>query len=325
MSFTIHGIGVSGGIAIGHAHLLSHAQLEVEHYTIADTEVAQEQARFDTAIATARAELAALAEHIPANAAPEFEGFLNLHLMILGDSTLSEVPRELIAARKCNAEWAVSQQAEELIDQFERIEDEYLRERKADVVQVVERVLKALTGQPRHIPAPRHKEEDSILVAHDLSPADVILFKQHRFGSFVTDLGGATSHTAILARSLNIPSIVALHHARALIRENELLIVDGRNGVVIVNPDKYVLAEYRLRQEQWQLERQKLKRLKTTRAATLDGTRVELHANIELPGGRVPGQGERAAGIGLFRSEFLFLNRDGPARPRTSSSKPTGG
>jgi phosphoenolpyruvate-protein phosphotransferase (PTS system enzyme I) len=310
MSFTIHGIGVSGGIAIGHAHLLSHAQLEVEHYTIAEAEVAQEQARFDTAIATARAELAALAEHIPANAAPEFEGFLNLHLMILGDGTLSEVPRELISARKCNAEWAVSQQAEELIDQFERIEDEYLRERKADVVQVVERVLKALTGQPRHIPAPRHKEEDSILVAHDLSPADVILFKHHRYGSFVTDLGGATSHTAILARSLNIPSIVALHHGRALIRENEVVIVDGSNGVVIVNPDKYVLAEYRLRQEQWQLERQKLKRLKTTRAATLDGTRIELHANIELPEDVHQAKENAAAGIGLFRSEFLFLNRD---------------
>jgi len=197
-----------------------------------------------------------------------------------------------------------------LLDQFERIEDEYLRERKADVVQVVERVLKALTGQRRNIPAPRHKEEDSILVAHDLSPADVIQFKQHRYGSFVTDLGGATSHTAILARSLNIPSIVALHHARALIRENELLIVDGSNGVVIVNPDKYVLAEYKLRQEQWLLERQKLKRLKTTRAATLDGTRVELHANIELPEDVHQAKENAAAGIGLFRSEFLFLNRD---------------
>ena len=310
MSFTIHGIGVSGGIAIGHAHLLSHAGLEVEHYTIADAEVAPEQARFDAAIGSARGELAALAEHIPADAPPEVEGFLNLHLMILGDSMLSEAPRELIALRKCNAEWAVSQQAEVLLDQFERIDDEYLRERKADVVQVVERVLKALTGQRRNIPAPRHKEEDSILVAHDLSPADVILFKQHRYGSFVTDLGGGTSHTAILARSLNIPSIVALHHARPLIRENELLIVDGSNGVVIVNPDKYVLAEYKLRQEQWQLERQKLKRLKTTRAATLDGTRVELHANIELPEDVHQAKENAAAGIGLFRSEFLFLNRD---------------
>jgi phosphotransferase system enzyme I (PtsI) len=309
MSFTIHGIGVSGGIAIGHAHLLSHAQLEVEHYTISAAEIPQEQARFDHAIATARAELAAISEYIPANAPPEFEGFLNLHLMILGDSTLSEAPRELIATRKCNAEWAVSQQAEELLDQFERIEDEYLRERKGDVVQVVERVIKALTGQPRHIPVPRHKEEDSILVAHDLSPADVILFKQHRYSSFVTDLGGATSHTAIIARSLNIPSIVALHHARALIRENELLIVDGSNGVVIVNPDKYVLSEYRLRQEQWLLERQKLKRLKTTRAATLDGTRIELHANIELPDDVHQAKENAAAGIGLFRSEFLFLSR----------------
>ncbi|HXX10497.1 MAG TPA: phosphoenolpyruvate-utilizing N-terminal domain-containing protein, partial [Burkholderiales bacterium] len=216
MSFTIHGIGVSGGIAIGHAHLLSHAELEVEHYTIGEAEVAAEQARFDAAIGSARGELAALAEHIPANAPPEVEGFLNLHLMILGDSMLSEAPRALIASRKCNAEWAVSQQAEALLEQFERIEDEYLRERKSDVVQVVERVLKALTGQRRNIPTPPHKEEDSILVAHDLSPADVILFKQHRYSSFVTDLGGATSHTAILARSLNIPSIVALHHARAL-------------------------------------------------------------------------------------------------------------
>ena len=310
MSFTIHGIGVSGGIAIGHAHLLSHTGLEVEHYTIPETEVASEQARFDAAIATARGELAGLAEHIPADAPPEVEGFLNLHLMILGDSTLSQAPRELIATRKCNAEWAVSQQAEALLDQFERIDDEYLRERKSDVVQVVERVLKALTGQRRNIPAPPHKEEDSILVAHDLSPAEVILFKQHRYGSFVTDLGGATSHTAILARSLNIPSLVALHHARSLIRENELLIVDGSNGVVIVNPDTSVLAEYKLRQEQWQLERQKLKRLKTTRAATLDGTRVELHANIELLEDVHQAKDNAAAGIGLFRSEFLFLNRD---------------
>jgi len=310
MSFTIHGIGVSGGIAIGHAHLLSHTGLEVEHYTIPETEVASEQARFDAAIATARGELAGLAEHIPADAPPEVEGFLNLHLMILGDSTLSQAPRELIATRKCNAEWAVSQQAEALLDQFERIDDEYLRERKADVVQVVERVLKALTGQRRNIPAPRHGEEDSILVAHDLSPAEVILFKQHRYGSFVTDLGGATSHTAILARSLNIPSLVALHHARSLIRENELLIVDGSNGVVIINPDTSVLAEYKLRQEQWQLERQKLKRLKTTRAATLDGTRVELHANIELLEDVYQAKDNAAAGIGLFRSEFLFLNRD---------------
>jgi len=309
MSFTIHGIGVSGGIAIGRAHLLTHTQLEVEHYDIAQADVEQEKERFDHAIRTARNELAALVEHIPENAPPEFEGFLNVHLMILGDSTLSQAPKTLIDTQRCNAEWALTQQTEELLAQFDRMEDAYLRERKADVVQVVERVLKALLGQPRTIPAPRHPEEDSILVAHDLSPADVILFKQHRFASFVTDLGGVTSHTAILARSLGIPSIVALHHARQLVHENELLIVDGTNGVVIVNPDANVLAEFHLRQEQWQLEREKLKRLKTTRAATLDGTRVELHANIELPEDVAQARGNAAAGIGLFRSEFLFLNR----------------
>jgi phosphotransferase system enzyme I (PtsI) len=309
MSFTIHGIGVSGGIAIGRAHLLIHTQLEVAHYDIPESEIEQEKARFDKAIRTVRAELAALSEHIPENAPAEFEGFLNLHLMILEDSTLSEGPKKLLEAQRCNAEWALSQQAETLLDQFERIEDEYLRERKADVVQVVDRVLKALVGQPRAIPVPRHAEEDSVLVAHDLSPADVILFKQHRFASFITDVGGSTSHTAILARSLNIPSIVALHHARQLIHENELLIVDGNNGVVIVNPDANVLREYQLRKEQWQLEREKLKRLKSTRAATLDGTRVELHANIELPEDVIDAKENAAAGIGLFRSEFLFLSR----------------
>jgi len=309
MSFTIHGIGVSGGIAIGRAHLLTNARLEVKHYDIAPAEIEAEQARFDNAIATVRNELAALVQHIPENAPPEFEGFLDLHLMILGDSTLSEVPKQIIASQRSNAEWALTQQAETLLVQFDRIEDPYLRERKSDVVQVVERVLKALTGQPRAIPAPLHPEEDSVLVAHDLSPADVILFKQHRFASFITDLGGATSHTAILARSLNIPSIVALHHARQLIRESELLIVDGSNGVVIVNPDANVLMEYELRREQWQLEREKLKRLKTTRAATLDGTRVELQANIELPEDVAQARDNAAAGIGLFRSEFLFLSR----------------
>jgi phosphotransferase system enzyme I (PtsI) len=309
MSFTIHGIGVSSGIAIGRAHLLTHTRLEVEHYDLAESQVAGEMDRFDRAITAVRGELAALVEHIPEGAPAEFEAFLNVHRMILEDSTLSETPKDIIAKQRSNAEWALTQQAEGLLSQFDRMEDAYLRERKTDVVQVVERVLKALTGQPRAIPAPRHPEEDSILVAHDLSPADVILFKQHRFASFVTDLGGATSHTAILARSLNIPSIVALHHARQLIRESELLIVDGSNGVVIVNPDANVLMEYELRREQWQLEREKLKRLKTTRAATLDGTRVELQANIELPEDVAMAKDNAAAGIGLFRSEFLFLSR----------------
>ncbi len=309
MSFTIHGIGVSGGIAIGHAQLVSHAQLEVAHYNISDSRVAEEQARFDAALVTARAELASLGQHIPAGAPAEFEAFLNLHLMILDDPTLSEVPKQLIESQQCNAEWALKLQMEALIEQFERIEDGYLRERKTDVIQVVERVLKVLMGRPGKVLARSTPEENSILVAHDLSPADVILFKSHRFASFVTDLGGATSHTAIIARSLNIPSVVALHHARTLIRENEVLIVDGTSGVVIINPDKTVLGEYKLRQHQWELERLKLRRLRKTRTTTLDGTSIELHANIELPDDVAGAKENGADGVGLFRTEFLYLNR----------------
>ena len=308
MSFTIHGIGVSGGIAIGRAQLVSHAQLEVAHYAIPAARVEEEKARFDAAVDKVRAELGALSKHVPPGAPPEFAAFLDLHRMILDDPTLSQAPKGLIETQQCNAEWALKLQMEELIEQFERIEDGYLRERRNDIIQVVERVLKALIGQPGH-GLPALPEENAILVAHDLSPADVILFKQHQFASFITDLGGGTSHTAIVARSLNIPSVVALHHARTLIRENEVLIVDGTNGVVIVDPDRTVLSEYKLRQEQWELERQKLKRLKRTRTTTLDGATIELQANIELPEDIAHVKENGAAGIGLFRTEFLFLNR----------------
>ncbi len=308
MSFTIHGIGVSGGIAIGRAQLVSHAQLEVAHYDIPKSRVAEECVRFDAAVDTVRQELSSLAGQIPPGAPAEFEAFLNLNRMILDDPVLSEAPKERIKDLQCNAEWALKLQMDELLEQFARIEDGYLRERRNDIIQVVERVLKALLGKPGHVLRPI-AEENAILVAHDLSPADVILFRQHQFASFVTDLGGGTSHTAIIARSLNIPSVVALHHARALIRENETLIVDGTHGVVIVNPDRTVLAEYRLRQEQLDLERQKLKRLARTRTTTLDGTDIELLANIELPGDTAHARENGAAGVGLFRTEFLFLDR----------------
>ncbi|HEV7819980.1 MAG TPA: phosphoenolpyruvate-utilizing N-terminal domain-containing protein, partial [Burkholderiales bacterium] len=228
MSFTMHGIPVSGGIAIGHAHLVSHARLEVAHYAVPAHQIADEVARFETALKTVRAELEELRTQIPPNAPQEFDAFLNLHLMILNDATLSTVPREIIETEQCNAEWALKVQMDSLLDQFDQIEDGYLRERKADVIQVVERLMKVLFGQPGYAPpANAGDEQNLIMVAHDLSPADVIQFKQHQFASFITDLGGTTSHTAIVARSLNIPSIVALHHARQLIRENELLIVDG--------------------------------------------------------------------------------------------------
>jgi len=310
MSFTIHGIGVSGGIAIGHAQLMTHAGLEIPRYVVPSHETAEESARFDAAVRQVRAEFEELHASVPRTAPAEFAAFINLHLMILNDSTLSVAPRGIIETEGCNAEWALKLQTDALLAQFDEIEDDYLRERKADVIQVAERVMKALSGQPGYVPPPRLDTGQSlILVAHDLSPADVVQFKRHQFVSFITDLGGTTSHTAVVARSLAIPSIVALHRARQMIRENELVIVDGSQGVVIVDPDQKVLAEYQLRQQQFDLERQKLRRLRDRRAVTLDGVPIELQANIELPADTAEALDNGATGIGLFRSEFLFLNR----------------
>ena len=309
MNFVLHGAAVSAGITIGRAHLVSSARLEVAHYEIPAAQVQAEIFRFDAAIARARQELAALEGQIPEDAPGEFAAFINLHRMILADSSLSHEPREIIHERRTNAEWALVQQMEKLVEQFEEISDPYMRERRRDIEQVVERVLKALDGGKALPEPPASAEADMIVVAHDLSPADMILFKRHHFGAFVTDVGGVTSHTAIVARSLNIPALVGLHTARDMVRENDLLIVDGIQGVLVVDPDPLVLAEYKLRQTQHGLERQKLKRLRSTPSATLDGTPIELFANIELPQDMADVKESGAQGIGLFRTEFLFMNR----------------
>jgi len=309
VNFVLHGVAVSAGITIGHAHLVSSARLEAAHYEIAESAVAAEIFRFDAAIARARQELSAIESQMADDAPAEFGAFINLHRMILADSSLSQAPRELIRERRMKAEWALVQQMEKLVEQFEEIEDPYLRERRQDIEQVVERVLKALAGGNAAPAPPPSAEGDLIVVAHDLSPADMILFKRHKFGGFVTDVGGVTSHTAIVARSLNIPALVGLHHARQMIRENDVVIVDGIQGVLVVDPDAVVLGEYRLRQTQHGLERQKLRRLKSTPSSTLDGTPVELFANIELPQDLGDVQDSGAQGVGLFRTEFLFMNR----------------
>lgn len=310
MSFALHGLSVSHGIAIGHAHLVSHATLEVTHYVLPKHLVHEEVARLNDALETTRKELIGLRDYRPQQAAAEFDAFLDLHLMILADDHISTAVREMIEREQCNAEWALKTQMETLVSQFEAFEDAYLRERKTDVVQVVERVLQTMSGQPGHTPPSSRHDQNLILVAHDVSPADLIQLKSHQFCAILTDLGGATSHTAIVARGLNTPCVVGLHHARELIKDNDLLIVDGEQGVVLVNPDKQLVAEYKLRQSQLDLERQKLKRLKTAHANTLDGTHIELHANIEMPQDLADVKENGATGIGLFRSEFLFLNRD---------------
>jgi phosphotransferase system enzyme I (PtsI) len=317
MSFVLHGLGVSGGIAIGHAHLVTSTSLEVDHYQIPPEFVAKEVKRFERAVKQVRSELDQLETDIHASqrgeSSADMAAFVTVHRMILEDPSFTEAPKDIIRRDACNAEWALRLQLEEILAHFAEVQDEYLRERKTDVRQVAERVVAALSGeggQGSAVPEKlRGRAEDTILVAKDLSPADVILFKDHQVAAFVTDLGGSTSHTAILARSLGIPAIVALHTSRELLREDELIIVDGTQGAVIVDPDDTVLAEYRLKQHQWKLERQKLARIKTAATETLDGVRVELHANIELPSDLDAVRQSGAAGVGLFRSEFLFMNR----------------
>ena len=309
MNFVLHGHSVSPGITIGHAHLVSSARLEVAHYEVPADLIETEIARFDAAVGKVLAELEEVGKQIPADAPAEFGAFVDLHRMILNDPSLSKVPKQIIRERHSNAEWALIQQMESLVGQFDQIDDPSLKERKADITQVVERVLKALLGRPGTVAPDLTDETQLIIVAHDLSPADMLLFKQHAFGGFVTDVGGVTSHTAILARSLNIPAIVGLHHARHMIRENDLLIVDGLQGVLIVDPDAIVLAEYQLRQSHHEREKKKLRRLKKTPAASLDGIPIELFANIELPQDMAEVLANGAQGIGLFRTEFLFMNR----------------
>jgi len=313
-SFSVHGVGVSSGIAIGQAHLLSNALLEVVHYQLPKHLIDDEIKRFSDAIAAVKHDLVQIKASLRKNAPAELAAFIGTHLMMLEDKSLSEVPKDIIRNEQCNAEWAIKLQMDDIVDQFEQIEDSYLRERKQDVIQVVERIIKVLLGHQGQLTTEQqtsalHQERKLILVAHDVSPADAIQFKQHQFAAFITDVGGATSHTAILARSLNIPSIVALQRARDLINDGELIIVDGDQGVVIVNPSKEILEEYKLKQEEWELEQQKLQRIKTTKALTLDGTQIELLANIEVPEDVVAVKASGATGIGLYRTEFLFMNR----------------
>lgn len=313
MSFSLHGHAVSAGIAIGRAHLVSHATLEVAHQQLREKDIAGELERFDAALQTVRTELLALREEATTQASlTEVAVFVDLHLMVLSDPLLVDAARDLIRNRRCNAEWAMVQQMDELSAQFDDFEDAYLRERKQDIVQVVERILKALQGKPRKLGRRKAEnvDEELIVVARDLSPSDTIQFKTLKIAGFVTDLGGATSHTAIVARSLGIPAVVGLHNARPLIQDEDLLIVDGTRGVLIVDPDVRILEEYRLRKSELEIERSKLQRLKGSRATTLDGVEIVLHANIELPQDVDQVKAVGADGVGLFRSEFLFMNRN---------------
>ena len=307
-SFNIHGVSVSNGIAIGKANLISNALFEVVRYEITNREIPNEIKRLTRAIDSVRKDLLRIKKQLQKESSEEFSAFIDTHLMILADKNFSEKPKIIINNDNCNAEWALKKQMDFFVDKFEKIKDEYIKERKNDVIQVVERILKVLLGHPRQANQVSN-ESSAILVAHDISPADALQFKKHRYAAFLTDMGGSTSHTAILARSLNIPSIVALQNARSLIKNNEQIIVDGNQGIVIVNPSKDILEEYQVRQNIWGIEQKKLSKIKNIKCKTLNNENIELLANIEVPDDIKSVKENGASGIGLFRTEFLFMNR----------------
>ena len=316
MSIQVFGLPVSRGVAIGRAVLVASSRVDVAHYFVDAERAPVEVARLRHARDTVAEELSTLKRDLPADAPHELAALLDVHLMLLHDETLADATKHWIEDRHYNAEWAVSAQTEVLVRQFDEMEDEYLRERKADIEQVTERLLRVLVKEGAVIPAAANPrdfagEDPLVLVANDIAPADMLQFKGSVFTGFVTDVGGRTSHTAIVARSMDIPAVVGAREASRLIRQDDWLIIDGDSGVVVVNPSAIVLEEYRFRQRQSELERARLHRLRHMPSITLDGRAVELLANIELPGDAPAALEAGAVGVGLFRSEFLFMNRDG--------------
>lgn len=315
MTFALHGIAVSKGIAIGRAVLISRAALEVSHYLVEAGKEEAEAKKLLDAFEQVRLELAQLRQGLPKDAPQEMAAFLDVHGMILADPALAEKPIKLIRTQRLNAAWALTTELNDLLEQFADIEDVYLKERANDIRQVAERVIKALNAQKKD---PLNDVDsltasdigvESIIVAHDIAPHDMLRFKEHAFTGFVTDLGGKTSHTAIVARSMEIPAVVGVRHASEMIRHGDWLVLDGERGVVVVAPDEHLLAEYRKLQTQAIKEARKLKQLKHAKTETLDRVEIELFANIELPEDAIQAVKLGAVGVGLFRSEFLFMDR----------------
>ena len=327
MTFSIHGLAVARGIAIGRAVLVASSRVDVAHYFIESAQIDSEMLRLVHARDAVHAELQALHDTLPKDSPPELAAILEVHLMLLHDEMLAEGVTHWVKDRLYNAEWALTSQLDVVARQFDEMDDPYLRERKGDLEQVVERLLRHMKGEAHVVPHVASKRsgqsrqqdlqlEDSmdvplVLVAHDLSPADMLQFKQSVFAGFVTDVGGKTSHTAIVARSLDIPAVVGARTSSQLVRQDDWIIIDGDAGVVIVNPSPIILAEYGFKQRQAEVERERLSRLRHTPAVTLDGQRVELLANIEMPEDSPAALGVGAVGVGLFRSEFLFMGRVG--------------
>jgi len=313
MTISIQGISISRGIAIGKVHCIKHDQIDAPEYVIKKPQVNNEISRLDDAIKNARNELRAIRDHIPSSTSINISEFINTHLLMLEDNALTEEPKKIIKDNLCNAEWALKLQRDALVNVFDEMDDAYLSTRKDDVDHVVNRILRILLKQkPLLEEIPSEHLKSKIIVADDLTPADTVLMQHYGIAAFATEFGGSTSHTAILARNLRIPAIVGLHNAKKLIKNDDITILDGGSGIVLINPNKNILDYYRKKQSEVKEYYSSLEKIKDAPAKSIDGIPITLMANIELPEDFETVRDVGAAGVGLYRTEFLYMNRKDP-------------
>ena len=313
MTISLQGVSVSRGITIGHVHIIQHDQLDVREYGIRSTRLEDEILRLNDAISEARLQLRAIRDHIPVSTSVDISAFIDTHLLMLEDNALTEEPKRIIKERLCNAEWALKLQRDALVNVFDEMADAYLSTRKDDVDHVVNRILRILLKQkPLLHEVPDSHLKNKVILADDLTPADTVLMQHYGIAAFATEFGGPTSHTAILARSLGIPAVVGLHNAKRFIKNNDLVIIDGSTGVVLVDPDKLIQTYYEKRQREVKRYYSSLSKLKNAPTETIDGVSINLMANIELPNDFDTVRDVGAKGVGLYRTEFLYMNRDTP-------------
>jgi phosphotransferase system enzyme I (PtsI) len=311
VTIALHGICASKGIAIGRVYVVERGRVDISEYHLDETEIGREIDRFGRAVEKARAELRAIRDRIPANTSADIAAFIDTHLLMLEDSALTKAPVDLVKGRHCNAEWALKLQRDALVSVFEEMDDPYLRTRKDDVEHVVTMLQRLLLQQEK----PYEEKSDSrvtghVVLADDLTPADTVSLLHRGIAGFVTEYGGPTSHTAILGRSLRIPAVVGMHQARLYIHDEDLVVVDGQAGVVLVDPDERTIEHYRAQQRHIEERHTLLARLRDAPARTLDGEEIVLQANIELPEDVDNVTEVSADGVGLYRTEFLFMNRE---------------
>lgn len=306
-SLKLSGIGVSSGIVIGKIYLIDRKKVRFTPKFIREENVDAEVERFKNAIVVSKKQLSEIKDKIPEERFKEFKHIMDAHILILKDRMLNDDTIKTINEEKVNAEWALKMVHEKLIRFFESLDNEYLSERVSDVDYVVERILRNLVGKDEE--SLSGITEDVIVVAHDLSPADTAQIDRNIIKGFVTDIGGKTSHTAIMASSLEIPAVLGLEEVSRIVRSGDCIIVDGNDGEVIINPTPKVIKEYEEKLEKYQERERELLRLKELPPVTTDGYQIVLMANIEMPHEIESVKEHGAEGIGLYRTEFIYLNR----------------